>query len=207
MKSTLKLFIILIFIGCKNDIYSDFDKLISSENGDTKIIYKNSYKNGAVKDSITGVLFDQAQVYSSKGKSRNAIKLYKKALKLEPNNIYIINVLGNSYNSLRLFKKASEYFERAIELDSEFPDTYLNYGFSKANNKEYRKAIELYNLGVGFQRSGEKKAYFYDNLSRAHYNLYEDDKAKLYNKKALELVNNEFIKNEIMNFRKTLYEK
>jgi tetratricopeptide (TPR) repeat protein len=207
MKSILKLFIILIFLGCKNDIYSDYDKFVSSENGDTKILFKNSYKNGAVNDSITGVLFDQAQVYSSQGKSRKALKLYKKAFELEPNSIFIVNALGNEYTSLRKFKKARDYFEKAIELDSEFSQTYLNYGFSKAKNKDYHKAIELFNIGVSYERSGEKKAYFYDNISRAYYHLYEDDKAKIYNKKALDLINNEFMKNKMKKFRNELYEK
>ena len=207
MKQTCILIFLISFFNCKNDVYSDKEKFITTVDGNTNVLYKNSFENGVVKDSIAAWYYDQGIELSSILKYKKAKENFENANKLEPNNISIINVLGNVCAELKEFDESNNYFEKALSLDVEYWMTYLNYGFSRARNDEYEKAIELYSKGLSFQRNGKKRGYFYYNMSRAYYQLDEVEKAKKQINKAIELVNDEYLKKEVISFRNTVYEK
>ncbi|MDO5981734.1 tetratricopeptide repeat protein [Flavivirga spongiicola] len=207
MKKSYILIIFITFLNCKNDVYSDKDKLIITEEGNTSLLYKNSYENGIIKDSIAGLNFDKGIEESSRLNFKKAKEYYEYANQLDPNNITIINALGSVYNHLQNFQESNEQFEKAIKLDSTDSVTYLNYGFSKASNDEFTKAIDYYKKGVSYERSGERRAYFYYNISKAYYNLNSYEKAEFYIDKSIELVNNKIIRKEILNFKKEITEK
>lgn len=197
----------ILVLNCKNDVYSDKEKIVTTKDGNTNVFYKNSFKNGLIKDSIAAIEFDKGIEQSSHLNFKKSKEFYESANDLEPNNTIIINALGNVNADLKDFKKSYEYFEKSLRIDSLDAITYLNYGFSRARNDEFEKAIELYNQGIGLERSGEKRGYFHYNMSRAYYQLYEDDKAKFHINKSVELVNDEVLKKEILKFRETINEK
>lgn len=207
MKYIHFLIIFISILSCKNDIHSDKEKIITTNDGNTNVFYKNSFKNGLIKDSIAALNFDKGIEQSSQLNFKKSRKYYEYANQLEPNNVIIINALGNVNADLKDFKESNEYFEEALSLDSLDAITYLNYGFSRARNNEFNKAIGFYKKGIRFERNGEKRGCFYYNMSRAYYQLYDDNKAKFYIDKSIELVNDEVLKKEILKFRKTVYKK
>ncbi|WP_308994039.1 hypothetical protein QLS71_002460 [Mariniflexile litorale] len=191
-------------MSCKNDIYSDKEKVVTSKDGNTNVFYKNSFENGLIKDSIAALDFDKGIEQSSRLNFESARGFYESANKLEPNNTIIINALGNVSAELKDFEKSYEYFEKSLRIDKLDAITYLNYGFSRARNDEFYKAIELYKKGISLERSAEKRGYFHYNMSRAHYQLYDDENAKLHINKSIELVNDQVLKKEILKFRETI---
>tara|TARA_A100000171_G_scaffold51556_1_gene66245 strand:- start:110 stop:733 length:624 start_codon:yes stop_codon:yes gene_type:complete len=204
MKKIYILLITVLVFSCRSEIHSDNKKDIITEEGNTNLYYKNSFKNGVIKDSIAALNFDEANKANSLGYFDEAKELYELSNNLEPNNIVILNALGGIYNILEKPTKSSEYFKKSLKIDSLYSITYLNYGFSKSHNKEYDKAIELYEKGVSFERNGEKRGYFYYNLSRVYYKKSEYKKAKYYINKSIELVNDEIIRKQLFDFKEEL---
>ncbi|WP_158848166.1 tetratricopeptide repeat protein [Algibacter sp. L1A34] len=142
MKHLYILIIFIFILSCKNDIYSDKEKIVTTKDGNTNVFYKNSFENGLIKDSIAAFDFDKGIEQSSQLNFKSSRGFYESANKLEPNNTIIINALGNVSADLKDFDKSYEYFEQSLRIDSLDAITYLNYGFSRARNDEFNKAIE-----------------------------------------------------------------
>ncbi|PWK16883.1 tetratricopeptide repeat protein [Xanthomarina spongicola] len=196
--------IFIFFLSCKNDIHSDKEKIVTTKDGNTNVFYKNSFENGFIKDSIAAFDFDKGIEQGSQLNFKSSRAFFESANKQEPNNTIIINALGNVNADLKEFGKSYEYFEKSLRIDSLYAATYLNYGFSKARNDERKKAIELYKKGISLERSEEKRGYFHYNMSRAYYQLYDDENAKLHINKSIELVNDEVLKKEIIKFKEAI---
>ncbi|GAA3618933.1 hypothetical protein GCM10022397_01080 [Flavivirga jejuensis] len=194
-------------MNCKNDIYSDKEKIVTKKDGNTNVFYKNSFENGFIKDSIAAFDFDKGIEQSSRLNFKSSRIFYESANKREPNNTIIINALGSVSADLKDFNKSYEYFEKSLQIDSLDAITYLNYGYSRTKNNEFNKAIKLYKKGISLERNGEKRGYFHYNMSSAYYQLYDDENAKLHINKAIELVSNEVFKKEILKFREIINEK
>lgn len=207
MKQLSILLIIAFTFSCNNGIYSDKEKIVRTTDGNTFVYFKNSFENGYIKDSLAALEFDKGNEQSSHENFEKAKFHYVNANKLEPNNVIIINSLGNTYAELDDFEKSYELFEKSLRIDSLDTSTYLSYGFCKAENDQFKKAIEIYNKGIDLESSGEKRGYFYYNLSKAYYNLDNYEKAKHYINKSTELVNDKVLKMEISSFRDFLNKK
>jgi tetratricopeptide (TPR) repeat protein len=204
MKTIYILFISLIIFSCKSEIHSDNEKFVLTKDGNTSLFYKNSFENGAVKDSSAASKFNNANKANSLGYLEDARELYELSNHLEPNNIEILNALGGIYNVLEKPNKSNKYFQKSLLIDSLHSITYLNYGFAKSENKEYNKAIELYERGVSLESSGEKRGYFYYNMSRTFYKKSEYKRAMEYLNKSIELVNNKIIRKQLFDFKEEL---
>jgi tetratricopeptide (TPR) repeat protein len=76
-------------------------------------------------------LFQQASEYAQKGDMEEAIKLYEKVLKLNPNFAPAYNNLGLAYREIGLDPvEVAWYFKNAIDVDPKFEDAYINLGKS-----------------------------------------------------------------------------
>ena len=65
-----------------------------------------------------------------KGNYQEAIELYNKGLKNNPDDACLFNNRGLAYYSLEQYKKAISDYDKAIELKSDFTDAYYNRGLA-----------------------------------------------------------------------------
>ncbi len=65
-----------------------------------------------------------------KGNYQEAIELYNKGLKNNPDDACLFNNRGLTYYSLEQYKKAISDYDKAIELKSDFTDAYYNRGLA-----------------------------------------------------------------------------
>lgn len=85
-----------------------------------------------------------AKEYKKKGEILEAIGLYKKHLKLNPNDSDAYNNLGLLYYGEEEYEKALENYKKAIEIDPNDGVVYYNMGFTYEGLEENIKAIEAF---------------------------------------------------------------
>lgn len=202
-KLSLLIFCVLI-VGCKDNHYSDKEKIIISNDGNTDIYYKNSFLRGIVKDSTAADFFDRALKQSSLSNYKKALELLELANQIKPNNTNILNALGNINADLKNFDKAYTCYEKALRIDDLDAITCLNYGLAKAKNDKFTEAISIYNKGLNLTDNDKYKSYLYYNLSRAYYHSDNSDKAESNLNRAIELVDDEILKKEMLKFKKKI---
>mgnify|MGYP001313954849 CR=1 FL=1 len=110
-----------------------------------------------------------------------AIKSYKKALKIQPDNEDLLNNLGVALIDSGDFIEAIEILNEAKKIKPDNPSTFVNLGNALRANGDIRGAIEsfnkalmmnsdkasvYYNIGIALAESGEVKAAI-ENYKRA----------------------------------------
>lgn len=103
----------------------------------TKILLKK-YNNQIILYNLLSLSL------SGKGERLEAIKILNKALKIESNNIYVINNLGLLYFKLNDYSKAEVYFDKALTINPNFYDALINYGNLLLNKNKNKQAIDIY---------------------------------------------------------------
>ena len=81
-----------------------------------------------------------ADVYSSMGIYEDAIDEYRKALRLEPEFVDIINKLGVSLRESGQLDEAEDCFKNAIDIRPGYPIAWLNLGLTLYSKTEYEQA-------------------------------------------------------------------
>jgi tetratricopeptide (TPR) repeat protein len=81
-------------------------------------------------------LFAQAMERQREGKLKTAQALYRKAIKLDPDNVQVLNNLGVTYMSQKRYKRAIMRFKDAIKIKRDYSDAYYNLAcvYAKKNN-------------------------------------------------------------------------
>lgn len=143
---------------------------------------------------------DLADSLSAKGKYHKTIKLYKKAIQLDPTNYFYYGGLGRKYLwDLKMYDEAIQWFQKAIELNSNYGDhkilgdTYFKINKYDDAIREFKIAIELLNRGgtytKGLSDNGIKafKEKLYSAISEAYIKKGDLIKAKESLMKAKEL--------------------
>jgi tetratricopeptide (TPR) repeat protein len=189
----------LIISAC--DFTTDY--VVREINGDTSIFF---LKNNDIKNPIAREKFNEGLKYSQAGDHQRAYFEIKKADKIEPDNVIIINSLAlNAFYLDRNSDNKQNYyalFERAIEIDKTFPYSYSNYAFCLNNNREFAKAVNLLNEGIKYVRDERTKPTFYYTLSISYIELNECELAKENINIAIELQKNRKQKREYRDFRR-----
>jgi len=116
-------------------------------------------------------------------------RLYKRAIKINPNNDFAYLRLGIIYKNKKEYDKAIECYKKAIEVDDKEPFYYNSLGIIYHNQKKYDKAIEYYKKAI---EVNDKYVYPYNSLGNIYKNQKEYNKAIEYYKKAIE-VNDKFV--------------
>ncbi len=196
------LLIILLFtlLSCKNDS----EKVVSKQSNDASIHYKNQFKRGGIMDSIASVNFDLASEQDSKGNYKKAEKFYLKANDIEPNNKIILNALGDVSADLKNSDDCIKYFEKSLQIDSLYSITYLNFGTSYNKLLEFDKSIEILKKGIELENTTERKGYFYYNLANSYYKKENYIKSAELNNKALDIVKEQAIREDILELKDVL---
>ncbi|GEM_PF-4948518 len=129
---------------------------------------------------------------------KQAEKLLKQAISLNPENVEAHFQLGLLYGDQKKYDKAIKEYKRVVELDPQYPDAYFNLGYIYAIKKDYKNAEAaykevvalvppyldeaLFNLAMVQKRLGKKEACI-QNLKRAIIVNPDNKLAKRYLKR------------------------
>jgi tetratricopeptide (TPR) repeat protein len=86
-----------------------------------------------------------ASKYHQKGNLQQTEITYKKLLKFDPYNIYILNYLGNVFQDQHRYNEARDRYQKAIQYDPNFVGSYNNLG------NAYRKLGRLDTIKYDFK--------------------------------------------------------
>jgi len=114
-----------------------------------------------VKDSPSSsrAYYNLGNVYSRRGRHREAADAFEEAVRLWPKHGYAYNNLGNSYMKLGEYEKAIKAFITAINIDSEDKETYYNLANAYETLGVYKMAIRFY--GEAIQKDSRYKEAYY----------------------------------------------
>ena len=71
-------------------------------------------------------LYEKARVLHRSGRLQEAMRLYEKALSLDPDHVYALNNLGVIHIHNRMYRAARACFEKAIRHRPDYVDSYYN---------------------------------------------------------------------------------
>jgi len=115
---------------------------------------------------------------------RKKMKLYTKAIELNPNDTDAYYKRGSAKSKLQDYKGAIKDNNKAIELNPNFAMAYLNRGAAKGGLQDYKGAIEDYNKAIELNPD---YALAYANRGNAKIRLGQKDDGCLDLSKAEEL--------------------
>ena len=149
-------------------IYNDLTGFIANE---------KNYKT-------VSVLFYQGLASYNKGKYKEAIEKYDKAIELNSNYAELYNNLGIAKGKLGQHQEAIADYDKVIELNPNYAIAYSNRGVQKNELGQYQEAIADYNKAIELNPN---YAEIYNNLGNAKNNLKQYQEAVSDLNKALEL--------------------
>jgi len=133
----VSLFVILLAFT----LYSWFDskdkKTISAPKNQKAVV---SYKTEAFANVAD--FYERARYFQKIGRLKEAQRLYKQALMLDPVNVSVLNNLGVIYIQERNYLKAQDSLESAIRLKPEYVDPYYNLACLYAFKGNVMKSLE-----------------------------------------------------------------
>jgi len=120
--------------------------------------------------------------YESMNKPNDAIKMYEKAIEVDPNYADAYNDLGIIYNDIGKYDKAIDYYKKALEKNPEHKYATYNIGLAYEKKGDIQKALE-------YLKSSDSKtdlARAYNSLGNIYLEKQKDyDKALEYYMQAL----------------------
>ncbi|MHA1280737.1 MAG: toll/interleukin-1 receptor domain-containing protein [Candidatus Helarchaeota archaeon] len=128
-----------------------------------KQIVDEQKRNVAKQAPVDDKILSAQQWFERAYKSRipeDQIRLYTKAIELDPIFLSAYNNRGTSYAELKQVEKAIEDYNQAIKLNPEYAEAYNNRGILYAGLKQVDKAIEDYNQAI--ELNPEYGAPFYN---------------------------------------------
>lgn len=119
-------------------------------------------------------LYEQAKTQHLAGEVKEAIALYQRHLKAEPNSIEAINMLGNAFLDLGRVIDAIIQYDRATDIDPTFADAHYNLGNALCIMGKPDAALGAYHRALS-SRPEFFEALF--NLGNAHLDLDQSEEA------------------------------
>ncbi|MCL6266717.1 tetratricopeptide repeat protein [Flagellimonas myxillae] len=95
------------------------------------------------------VLYDKGQVFFQKGKFKDAIREYKKALKVDDKFAFAWDMLGYSHRKLGEYDEAIKYYRKSLEVDPKGKMPLINIAYAQEFKKDYNAAIEAMDHYIG----------------------------------------------------------
>ena len=84
------------------------------------------------------------QFYTAHKKTDNALKAYKKALLLNPDNPEVFCLIGDTYKRCQLFEEAVRWYQKATECKPELSCAYNNLGNCYQALHDFKKAMKCF---------------------------------------------------------------
>jgi len=123
-------------------------------------------------------------IYEELGKKAEAVKSYKKSIKLDETYALAYNNLGVLYLSDKKYNDAAKLFDDAIKYDSSLVDAYNNYASVMVIDKKYNGAISLYSKGL---KINPNNLVILINLAKLYSYINDKNNIVLTLKKVLKL--------------------
>lgn len=153
------------FIGTVQGIrgmYSDVYKILPSKcykirkiviEDKKKRFYTISDNSNANSHFYKGNELMENEVY------KQAIKEFKKAIKIDPNFVYSIDHIAISYRKMEKFEKAINFYNKSLEIFPEGDVALMNMGVIYTHLENFEKAIQYYDKLV-FYHQNNPEGYF-----------------------------------------------
>ena len=148
------------------------DRIIEAE----EVIGENPEDVGA----YSGMAFTFYQVQAF----RPAIKAYKQAISIAPDNTVLHNMLGYCYIGVEAFDDAIEAFEQLIEISPEDPNSYDSMAEAYYVMGDTAKAIDYYQQSLSIDSSFTNPYYM---LGEIHNGMEKYDEARSFLQRYLDL--------------------
>ncbi|GAA3988692.1 hypothetical protein [Mucilaginibacter dorajii] len=126
-------------------------------------------------------------LHSLAGEHENAMKNYRKALTIEPENSAVLNNLGYELVLTEAYQEADEILQKAIKLDPELPDPYSILGLLNVLTGKLEAGRVLIDKCLGLDPAN---AYAHKHLGIFYLKMKEKENAFINLKKAAELDSN-----------------
>lgn len=137
------------------------------------------------QDINTTTLTQKAIKLSTKGKLKEALKVFQEIAEKEPNNIYSLNNLGKAYSDLNKLEKAIAYFRKALAINPGFWMAENNLADAHKRAGNYKQAeILLKKVLKNFSKLELANA----NLGEIYISQKRYDEAIIYLKKAVNVM-------------------
>lgn len=117
---------------------------------------------------LLGVLF------AFRGSRQEALKMFDRAIKIEPKNWLAHLNRGNILKDLHKYEEAMKCYDFAIALQPDYPEAYNNKGNLHQDLKQYDQALSAYEKAISMQPNF---AEAYGNMGNALQNLNRLDEA------------------------------
>ena len=141
----------------------------------------SNYKNAIrTKEDNLEAYYNLANLYKYLKNYDEAIKNYKKVIKLNTNFSDAYNNIGTIYSILGKFNDAREFYIKSMETNKYFAEPYKNYvQLSKINEKD--EVFEsLKEIVKKEDLDEEQKEVFFYSISKAYFDIGDDDLAFKY---------------------------
>jgi len=142
-----------------------------------KAIRKFTMSTNAYPDYAPGYFYLAVAYEQKRRPIQDQIKLYEKAIELDPKMYGAYNNAGQLYFEQNNFGKAEAYYKKVLSIKSDYLITYVNLGSLYLENKQYsdaenilKKALEIdsnnpfifYSLGLAYEKMNRiEDAIFY----------------------------------------------
>ena len=93
--------------------------------------------------------------YRQLGKQENAEEIFKKGLKIFPNNISILSNIGAFYRSTGKFDDAENYLNKALKLNNKDFTVLVNLANVKRDKSQNKESIQLYEQAYNLNKNNE----------------------------------------------------
>ncbi len=148
----------------------------------------NNYKIAIEKkkDNLEAY-FNLANLFKAEKNYIEAIFNYKKVIELNKNFVEAYNNIGTIYSILGKFEDSRKYFRQVIEKNYLFADSYKNYVLSTTIKKDDEIFLKLKETIEKEELTEEQKKLMYFSISKAFFDINNNDLAFSYLEKANDL--------------------
>lgn len=111
----------------------------------------------------------RGNAYGGIGEYRRAIKDFKRALKIDPDDATIYNNRGNAYKSLGRFRRAIDDYDQALKINPRLAAAYFNRGLAYESLGENQRAVVNWEMSI--QIGGAAQARWWQTYltGKGHY--------------------------------------
>ncbi len=153
------------------------------------------FKSLELDSTHQGALYKTAKFQLQKGKHFEAAKLAKTGLKVNPDNVSLLSILGQSYSTSFQFEKAIEPFEKLIALGEESEFILEKLGRAYRALGRTKSAIRIYKMMLEIN---DMNSAVHSNLGAQYIKLDEIEKAQQHFTMAL-LIKKQPVDREFLN--------
>jgi tetratricopeptide (TPR) repeat protein len=104
------------------------------------------------------ILYAQAVKKQQEGNLEEAKRLYKKIIKIDPQNVQALNNLGVIYMNKKTYKWAIIRFNDAIKVKQDYPDAHYNLACLYAHKNDTNRSLSYLKNAVGLNPQVKKWA-------------------------------------------------